>query len=77
MDDDIFDRGLQHDLRALANFARRRQVLRWAAGAGALALLGCNGSTDNDGSGGGGGSGGDGGSGAGGNGTCSPRRPFM
>jgi protocatechuate 3,4-dioxygenase beta subunit len=74
MHDDIHDRGLQHDLQALANLSRRRQLLGWAAGAGVLAVLGCDGSSSNgSGSGGAGGSGagGSGGTGSGADGSCS------
>ncbi|QKS01487.1 intradiol ring-cleavage dioxygenase [Sphingomonas sp. CL5.1] len=39
---DDHDRGLSHDLAVMERLVRRRQMLRWAAGAGAMALLaGC------------------------------------
>lgn len=41
------DHGLEHDLRRLLATTRgRRGALRWLAGAGALALLGCGGGSD-------------------------------
>lgn len=41
---DTHDHGLQHDLAVLATqAAQRRRALRWLAGAGALALVGCGG----------------------------------
>lgn len=41
------DHGLQHDLTTLAaTLAKRRRALRWLAGAGTLALIGCGGGGD-------------------------------
>ncbi|MBI5717790.1 MAG: intradiol ring-cleavage dioxygenase [Burkholderiales bacterium] len=46
---DHHDLGLEHDLRRLLATAQsRRRSLRWLAGAGALALLGCGGDGDDD-----------------------------
>src|SRR3989442_5994127 len=44
---DDHDRGLAHDL---ATMAQRREALRWRAGAGAPALLGCGGGGSDAGS---------------------------
>jgi len=40
-DDDVFDRGLLHDLEVLNALSDRRRVLRWIATAGLLPVLGC------------------------------------
>ncbi|MFT3978012.1 MAG: intradiol ring-cleavage dioxygenase [Sphingomonas bacterium] len=42
LESDDHDRGLSHDLKIMERMIRRRQMLRWAAGAGTAALLaGC------------------------------------
>lgn len=42
-DDHDHDKGLEHDLKALAGMTDRRQLLRWMAGAALLPLIGCGG----------------------------------
>lgn len=49
-DDRDHDKGLEHDLKALAGMTDRRQLLRWMAGAAVLPLvgplIGCGGGTE-------------------------------
>ncbi|MBX7101840.1 MAG: intradiol ring-cleavage dioxygenase [Myxococcaceae bacterium] len=48
-DDHRHDAGLQADLRQLVRLASRRELLRYAAGAGVLSLLGCGTGTQSGG----------------------------